>query len=1261
MSLRRPRAAQCALPPSRWTTDDPDYAETRQGPLRAVSGDHPVVADGTAGGADTMMKNITTRFLLPVAVFAVAFCALVSYRTYRATQEQIAHLLSEQTALAMQFDLAIRDYVGHTIRPAMEACLGPDRFEVETMSTSFVARSIFEKVRREFPACIIKFSSDNPRNPANRAGPEEWQMIELFRANPQLQDWAGRIDLDGQPYYARFKPRRMETSCLKCHGGPEDAPPTLLERYGATAGFGRQVGDVIALDTVAIPMSATHAAMSAELKRQVPLTVAGLGALFIAVACTFRFVIVRRLRVMTRHFRRIAARPEGTQIPALAVEAGDEIGFLAESFNALADRLRAAHQDLEQRVQERTAELARANDDLQREIADHREAAEQLHARMADIERFNRAAMRREQRITELKQQVNELTAKLGEAPPYQRSAGDDGAAGGAEPPARPEERAHGSLSPGGNRDVCHPAAGAEAGVANDGEVPALGDLLDLSQMQVLLDSFCDAVGIAAALIDLEGRVLVGARWQRICTHFHRVHPQALERCIESDTVLANLLQEGKPFTFYQCRNGLTDAAAPVVIAGRQMANIFAGQFLLEPGDEPHFRRQAAEFGFEEAAYLDALRQVPVVPREKLPAILEFLSSFAQLTASVGLERLQEKQAEAQVASHAQALDARNRELHRQREAALSLAEDAERARVATEQSETALRESEGKLRRLVELTSDWVWEVDEDFTYTYASERVRDILGYLPEEVVGKTPFDFLATDVPPGSTSGLRSLFEARDSLVREVVNRHKDGHPVVVETSAVPVFDARGSFKGYHGIDRDITARRQAEDQLLLQASLLRAKNVELEAHREQLQAHHQDLLNANAALEEAKTLAESANRAKSEFLANMSHEIRTPMTAILGFTDVLLEHGNLENAPAERVDAARTIKSNGEHLLGLINDILDLSKIEAGKMTVELVDCSPCALVAGVASLMQVRAGAKGLPLQIEYRGPIPETIRTDPTRLRQILVNLVANAIKFTEVGAVRLITYLADGAEPPALCFDVVDTGIGMAPEQSARLFQVFAQADGSTTRKYGGTGLGLTISRRLAWILGGDVTLVASQPGVGSHFRATVAAGPLAGVSMIDDPLSATTVCGGVRAEAPEAAPLTLFGSRILLAEDGPDNQRLITHVLKKAGASVTVVENGHEAVDAAMGAQGTGSPFQVILMDMQMPVMDGYEATRCLRAFNYTGPIVALTAHAMAGDRQKCLAVGCDDYAAKPIDRTRLLETIQRCVSRPCAPAAP
>ena len=1238
--------------------------ETRPGPPRAVSGDHPVWADGTASGADTMMKNITTRFLLPVAVFAVAFCALVSYRTYRATQEQIAHLLSEQTALAMQFDLAIRDYIGHTVRPAMEACLGPDRFEVETMSTSFVARSIFEKVRREFPACIIKFSSDNPRNPANRAGPEEWQMLELFRANPQLQDWAGRIDLDGQPYYARFKPRRMETSCLKCHGGPEDAPPTLLERYGGTAGFGRQVGDVIALDTVAIPMSAAHAALSAELKQQVPLTVAGLGALFIAVACTFRFVVVRRLRVMTRHFRRIAARPEGTQIPALAVEVGDEIGFLAQSFNALADRLRAAHQDLEQRVQERTVELAQANDDLQREIADRREAAEQLRARMAEIERFNRVAMRREQRIAELKQQVNELTMKLEEAPPYARPAGGEAATAEPEPEGQLAARGHGGPALCGARDPGYATAGegAEApGRANDEALPALGELLDLGQLQVLLDSFCDAVGIAAALIDLEGRVLVGARWQRICTHFHRVHPQALERCIESDTVLANLLQEGKRFTFYQCRNGLTDAAAPVVIAGRQMANIFVGQFLLEPADEPHFRRQAAEFGFEEAAYLDALRQVPVVPREKLPAILEFLSSFARLTASVGLERLQEKQAEAQVASHAQALDARNRELHRQREAALSLAEDAERARVATEQSEAALRESEGKLRRLVELTSDWVWEVDEDFTYTYASERVRDILGYLPEEVVGKTPFDFLATEVPPGSTSGLRSLFEARDSLVREVVNRHKDGHPVVVETSAVPVFDARGSFKGYHGIDRDITARRQAEDQLLLQASLLRAKNVELEAHREQLQAHHQDLLNANAALEEAKTLAESANRAKSEFLANMSHEIRTPMTAILGFTDVLLEHGNLENAPAERVDAARTIKSNGEHLLGLINDILDLSKIEAGKMTVELMDCSPCALVAGVASLMQVRAGAKGLPLQIEYRGPIPETIRTDPTRLRQILVNLVANAIKFTEVGAVRLITYLADAADPPALCFDVVDTGIGMTLEQSARLFQVFAQADGSTTRKYGGTGLGLTISRRLAWILGGDVSLVASQPSAGSHFRATVATGPLAGVSMIDDPLSATTVCGGVHAETPEAVALTLFGSRILLAEDGPDNQRLITHVLKKAGASVTVVENGHEAVEAAMAAQQAGSPFHVVLMDMQMPVMDGYEATRCLRAFNYTGPIIALTAHAMAGDRQKCLAVGCDDYAAKPIDRARLLETIQRCVSRPCAPAAP
>ncbi len=294
-------------------------------------------------------------------------------------------------------------------------------------------------------------------------------------------------------------------------------------------------------------------------------------------------------------------------------------------------------------------------------------------------------------------------------------------------------------------------------------------------------------------------------------------------------------------------------------------------------------------------------------------------------------------------------------------------------------------------------------------------------------------------------------------------------------------------------------------------------------------------------------------------------------------------------------------------------------------------------------------MRVRADAKGLPFNIEYIGAIPETIPSDPTRLRQILNNLIGNAIKFTEVGAVRLVVRLVDDGDKPYLQFDVMDTGRGMTEEQKAKLFQPFMQADTSTTRKFGGTGLGLTISKRFAELLGGDITVVETEVGVGTTYRATVATGSLDGVKMLEDPLSTTVVAADADVVT-EVFRSGLQGCSILLAEDGPDNQRLISFVLMKAGADVTVVENGKRALDAALAARDEGNPFDVILMDMQMPVMDGYEATAQLREKGYTGPIIALTAHAMQDDREKCIKAGCDEYATKPINRTNLIATIRR-----------
>lgn len=411
-------------------------------------------------------------------------------------------------------------------------------------------------------------------------------------------------------------------------------------------------------------------------------------------------------------------------------------------------------------------------------------------------------------------------------------------------------------------------------------------------------------------------------------------------------------------------------------------------------------------------------------------------------------------------------------------------------------------------------------------------------------------------------------------------------------------------------------------------------------------------------ANKVLEQVSMTARTASESKSEFLANMSHEIRTPLTAILGYADVLLSIVSQESE--DQRQAAITIKRNGEYLLTIINDILDLSKIEAGRLEVESVPCSSCKIFTDLRTLMSVSAEAKGLAFNIGCSGSLPETIQSDPVRLRQILINLIGNAIKFTQSGEVRVdVRFETDSSLDHKLRIDVSDTGIGMSDKQLGHLFRPFAQADGTTTRRFGGTGLGLVISKRLANMLGGDIT-VRSTPGEGSIFTFTVATGPLEGVVFRDH--SAERNSPEEEASPPVAA-VELHG-KILLAEDGPDNQRLISFILRRAGAEVSVANNGQEAVDLmrpAVDENGRKTwPFDLVLMDIQMPVMDGYEAILLLREEGFRGPIIALTAYAMPKDIQRCLEAGCDVHLAKPINLDVLLQAAVQLMKTPSASMA-
>ena len=549
---------------------------------------------------------------------------------------------------------------------------------------------------------------------------------------------------------------------------------------------------------------------------------------------------------------------------------------------------------------------------------------------------------------------------------------------------------------------------------------------------------------------------------------------------------------------------------------------------------------------------------------------------------------------------------------------------------VRTQLLQEALKESAHRQRRIEAIVNTAVAPI-----VTISSRGLIKMFNPAAEQLFGYSEAEMLNKNVSRLMPSPYREEHDGylehcvrtgRQDVIgvnREVSGQHRDGTvlPLLLSVSRVVIHE-RGMEADDEGVlftavIRDLTAQKKAESELIA-----------------------------------SKEAAEAASQAKSEFLANMSHEIRTPMTAILGFTDLLLDNVT----DTDNIEAVRTVKENGEYLIDLINDILDLSKIEAGKCEVERVVCSPREIVADVASLMRVRATAKGLPLKVSFDGPIPETIQTDPTRVRQILINIVGNAIKFTEVGSVEIVTRLLNTAgEEPKLQFDVKDTGIGIAESNVKKLFTAFTQADSSTTRKYGGTGLGLTISKRLTELLGGQVSVV-STLGEGSTFSITVSTGPLddvklvhvAGEGAMEAANETGTAAAAARPAAKESVDTPLDDLRILLAEDGRDNQRLIRFILKNAGAEVTVADNGQIALEFATTAVSRAAPFHVILMDMQMPVLDGYAATRRLRDEGYAGPIIALTAHAMASDRQKCLDAGCDDYATKPVHREKLVDLV-------------
>ncbi|MEM7261788.1 MAG: response regulator [Planctomycetota bacterium] len=392
-----------------------------------------------------------------------------------------------------------------------------------------------------------------------------------------------------------------------------------------------------------------------------------------------------------------------------------------------------------------------------------------------------------------------------------------------------------------------------------------------------------------------------------------------------------------------------------------------------------------------------------------------------------------------------------------------------------------------------------------------------------------------------------------------------------------------------------------------------------------------------------LEQARDLAVTQSRTKDEFLATVSHELRTPVAAILGFAELLLDESAQLSLPDNHVRAIETIRRNGEHLIGLINDILDLSKIEAGKLAIEEVPTDIAEIVDDVIGLLEPKANEKGLSVRVEDLSRIPPSVRTDPTRFRQILLNLVGNAIKFTEHGTVLILVNYPSGSE--RLETSVLDSGIGMTSEELEKIFRPYEQATDATTRKYGGTGLGLTITKNLVELLGGELS-AKSQPGRGTTFRFVLPAPNTSEGLQTDATLT--------EHQEQQLDLSQLEGARVLVAEDSEDLQLLIRRFLERVGIETEIVETGRDAVNRVLEESEAGTPYDAVLMDWSMPILSGLDATRELREAGEELPIIALTAHAAEGAERTCLEAGCSAYMPKPVDRTQLIDRLRSLVRR-------